>query len=351
MSHTNAPVLGRQTGPSAETNDAAETRNLEELLRALAARGYRFVPPTPATHRRVISRPSRREAVDLRDVFGWSLPFQDTVLDAGILALMQAAGVLQRRGGRFRSAVRVASLGDRLFLHSPYPPSEDSVFFGPDTYRFVDFLRSEVADRGCPHRALDFGAGSGVGGIILADLCRPEAVLLADVNPAALRLAAANAAFAGVPVERVQASDLRDLEGPFDLIVANPPFIAEAGRTYSDGGGMHGGELSLQWLRAGAELLAEGGRMLVYTGSAICSGRDELREALARAFGGRDWELSYREIDPDIFGEELARPAYRDVERIAAVGIALRRPVSERRRALKEAKALLGAMMAGAPPG
>ena len=132
-----------------------------------------------------------------------------------------------------------------------------------------------------------------------------------------------------------------------------PPFIAEGGHTYRDGGGMHGGELSFQWVQAGAELLAEGGRMLVYTGSAICSGRDELREALARAFAGNDWALSYREIDPDIFGEELARPVYRDVDRIAAVGIGLTRlaAVSERRRALKEAKAFLGPVIAGTPPG
>ncbi|MGE0403972.1 MAG: SAM-dependent methyltransferase, partial [Kofleriaceae bacterium] len=38
-------------------------------------------------------------------------------------------------------------------------------------------------------------------------------------------------------------------------------------------------------------------------------------------------ELVYEEIDPDVFGEELDTPAYRDVDRIAAVGatIALRR--------------------------
>ena len=29
--------------------------------------------------------------------------------------------------------------------------------------------------------------------------------------------------------------------------------------------------------------------------------------------------LDYRELDPDVFGEELDRPAYRDVDRIAVV--------------------------------
>ena len=35
--------------------------------------------------------------------------------------------------------------------------------------------------------------------------------------------------------------------------------------------------------------------------------------------------MAYREIDPDVFGEELERPAYRDVERIAAIGAVFRR--------------------------
>jgi hypothetical protein len=30
--------------------------------------------------------------------------------------------------------------------------------------------------------------------------------------------------------------------------------------------------------------------------------------------------LDYREIDPDVFGEELSKPIYADVERIAVVG-------------------------------
>ena len=35
--------------------------------------------------------------------------------------------------------------------------------------------------------------------------------------------------------------------------------------------------------------------------------------------------LRYREIDPDVFGEQLDLPGYEDVERIAAVGAVLSR--------------------------
>lgn len=34
--------------------------------------------------------------------------------------------------------------------------------------------------------------------------------------------------------------------------------------------------------------------------------------------------ISYEEIDPDIFSDELAEPAYADVERIAAVFLKVR---------------------------
>jgi hypothetical protein len=33
----------------------------------------------------------------------------------------------------------------------------------------------------------------------------------------------------------------------------------------------------------------------------------------------QDFDIAYREVDPDIFGEELGTPAYADVERLAAV--------------------------------
>jgi hypothetical protein len=35
----------------------------------------------------------------------------------------------------------------------------------------------------------------------------------------------------------------------------------------------------------------------------------------------------YQELDPDVFGEELEREVYRDVDRIAAVGLEARRPL------------------------
>jgi hypothetical protein len=296
------------------------SRLLGDVLRALGP--YAFVTPTPATHRRFLER-NRRPARDLRDVFGWNLPFAPELLPPSLLQALERAGLLApAEDGLLRSKVRVATEGGLRFLHSAYPTDDpDSVFFGPDSYRFVRFLRAQLPKIGACGRLVDMGAGSGVGGIVAASLLPGAAIALLDVNPAALRFAAANAADAGVAVELVEGKGPGDVAGPVDLVIANPPYIMdEAERTYRHGGGMNGARLSLDWAVAAAARLSPGGKMLLYTGVSIVGGRDALREALEKALPPLGCTLAYEEIDPDIFGEELERPLYRDVERIVAVG-------------------------------
>jgi methylase of polypeptide subunit release factors len=295
---------------------------LLHLLAALDASGYRFVTPTPATQARVVARPDKRQARSLRDIFGWSLPFAPDLLPPPLLAQMQEADLVTGRDGLLKSKVRVSSIGDRLFVHSAYPTeAEDAVFFGPDSYRFVDFVRAELLRAGKAARLVDIGAGAGVGALMAAPLLPGARITLVDINPAALRLARVNARHAGIDIETVEGGDLGDVSGLVDLVIANPPYIIDAHeRTYRDGGGMHGAQVSLDWALAAARRLELGGRMLLYTGVAIVDGKDALREALERDLPGLGCTLRYREIDPDIFGEELEKEPYADVERIAAVG-------------------------------
>ncbi|MEA1014091.1 methyltransferase [Sphingosinicella sp. LY1275] len=294
---------------------------LLDLLAALDRAGYDFVAPTPATHARVLARPGKAVANDLRDIFGWSLPFRPALLPAEMLGCLERAGLASREGDLLKSGVRASRIGSHLFLHSAYPTDDaESVFLGPDSYRFVDFIRSEIPRTAGVRRLVDIGAGAGVGGIMAAALLPGARITLVDVNPAALRLASVNARHAGVDVELLEGEGIGAVSGPIDLAIANPPFIMdEDGRTYRDGGDMHGARLSLDWTLAAARRLEPGGRMLLYTGVAIVDGKDELRTALERELPALGCTLRYRELDPDIFGEELDRPSYRDVERIAAV--------------------------------
>ncbi|NJC05827.1 methylase of polypeptide subunit release factors [Sphingomonas kaistensis] len=299
---------------------------LAALLQALDQEGYAFTTVTPATHQRVVARRPGEAARDLRDIFGWSLSFARDTLPGDMLDLLREGGALEERNGVLRSLVRVSSLSGRLFLHSAYPTeAEDSVFFGPDTYRFARFVEASAEALETPKHLVDLGAGAGPGGISAAGLLEPERISLADINSQALSLACANALAAGLEVETVDGG-LEGVTGEIDLIIANPPFIADAQRrNYRDGGDMLGAALSLDWARQSLERLSPGGTMLLYTGSPIIAGEDRLLAALAELAEDADASLRYEEIDPDIFGEEMDGPPYAEAgaERIAAVGAVL----------------------------
>lgn len=306
---------------------AAERRSaLLALLRLLEARGYDFVTATPGTHTRVLARAPDQLARDLRDVLGWSRRFEPALLDAEVRDALRAAGaVAMEPDGRLRPLLRASRVEGRLFLHSAFPTdAPDSVFLGPDSYRFAQLIAAQLDHRAT--RVLDYGAGAGVGGIVAASLLDRAHLTLADINPRALVLASVNAEHAGVShaTERVEAP--RDLAGSFDLIVTHPPFMIDSGRrAYRDGGDLYGARLSLEWVVQGLALLALGGRLVLHTGVSIVDGRDVLREALRERLPAIGVRLDYRELDPDIFSEDLDQPGYERVERIAAVGLVVER--------------------------
>lgn len=307
---------------------------LLEIAEWLTRQGYAFTTVTPATHARVNARPGNAVARSLRDVFGWSRPFAPTLLPAQPLAALRAAGLLhQAPGGLLRSGVRFSTLEGRLFGHSAYPTTEDdAVFFGPDTVRFVHLARQELAREPLPEAGviLDVGCGAGPGGILTAEACavRQPQLVLSDINERALQFAAANAVHAGWPAVRLAQGDLfAAVDGAFDLVLANPPYLNDRSeRTYRHGGGRWGEALSARIVREGLPRLAPGGRLVLYTGVAMADGIDPLLQGLQPLLAERGWRWHYRELDPDVFGEELEEPAYAEAERIAAVALVVQRP-------------------------
>jgi SAM-dependent methyltransferase len=309
--------------------------SIVELAAWLKAEGYRFVTPTPATHTRVNCRVPDAQARSLRDVFGWSRWFAGDVLPPPIRALLAGAGLLERRGdGRCRSLVRFSSLGDDLYAHSAFPTDQpDAIFFGPDTYRFAGLIEAQLQRQPLRSgaRIVDIGCGAGPGGIVAAKCAAPALpeLTLTDINASALAFAAANAAHAGVTAALLQGDLYAPLAGDFDLIVSNPPYLNDnAGRLYRHGGGEWGGALSERIVREGVHRLAPGGRLVLYTGVAMVDGRDPFIEALRPPLDALGWDWTYRELDPDVFGEELDEAAYALAERIAAVALVVTRPAA-----------------------
>ena len=300
--------------------DVSAGAALIRLAEAIRDTGYSFVTPTPATIARVNARPGAEWATDLRGVFGWSRPFRDGVVPPAILSAMRDAAVLADHPGGHRSLIRLSALDGELFLHSAYPTTAaDAVFFGPDTYRFADAILA-YRPAAPVTRAVDIGCGAGPGAILVARAHPAAEVLAVDINDAALRLTRSNAALAGVEVRAVNSNLLAGVDGDFDLIVANPPYLVDPGeRAYRHGGGPLGAGLSLAILDAALDRLASGGVMLLYTGAAVVNGIDPFRGAATTRLAGTRTDWTYRELDPDVFGEELEGGAYTAADRIAAI--------------------------------
>ena len=298
-----------------------QARTLLELGRQLQRTGYRFVAVTPETHRRVNDRARAQgdgKALSLRDVFGWNRWFDPELLPRGMFDLLQAGELLDSEGPLVRSRIRFASLQDRLFVHSAFPTTDpDAVFFGPDTYRFCALVeRWGIAAR----RVVDVGCGSGAGGILIGgDRSR---LVLADISGRALRFAEINATLNAVRAEIVSSDVLSGIPGEVDLVIANPPYMRdEARRVYRDGGGEYGEALAVRIVQEALERLAPSGRLILYTGTAVVDGLDTFWRAVAPVLREHAAHVYYEELDPDVFGEELERGPYANVERIAVVGL------------------------------
>jgi methylase of polypeptide subunit release factors len=301
---------------------------LLSLGRELQAYDYHFTTITPTSHHRVNARPESAVS-PLQRVFGWSRSFLPTELPPKVVALLDQAGELTFKDGFLWSKVRFSSLGEQLFVHSAFPTdASDSVFFGPDTYRFARALRHAVNDlpAAASFSIIDIGCGSGAGGLhagavlngrVTADL------ILSDINPKALRYSRINAALNGVPNVRTMQSDVfGSINESAHLIVSNPPYLVDRdARLYRHGGGDFGFELSVRIVKEGIDRLYPGGTLFLYTGTPVIDGADMFFAAVRPRLESRNCKYTYEEIDPDVFGEELDSAPYDRADRIAVVAL------------------------------
>lgn len=309
---------------------------LVECGRHLQSARYEFTTVTPLTHERVLRNRGGVSARDLRDAFGWNIPFDGRLLPPALLDRLHTAQLVSAlENGMFQSTVRFSSLAGDLYAHSGFPThQEDAVFFGPDTYRFAALIAAELAVHplGADTRILDMGCGGGPGGMAAARTAsqRVQELVLADINPRALLFSQANARLAQLECCTFVQSDLfQGVAGDFDLIVSNPPYLVDAQqRTYRHGGGEHGEGLSQRIFEHSIGRLKPGGRLILYTGSAIVQGADPFSEWAADMAARAGCPYERREIDPDVFGEELDKSEYAGVERIAAIGLVVHRPAT-----------------------
>lgn len=299
------------------------------LLAYLKMQGYRFTTISPASHEKVNNRPENAMTNNLAGIFGWNRSFNADAVEVYLFDLMQSANIVTKVETGWKSLLRVSSIKDQLFLHSAYPTTgNEAVFFGPDTYRFADAIQHFLSTHNqSVYRALDIGTGSGVGAVLLARALPETEVIAADINNAALNLAHINVDAADIHSIKLVHSDLiKNIKGNFDLIITNPPYLVdEAKRTYRHGGGQLGTQLSLDIVDAAIQRLNPSGALLLYTGVTIADGHDTFLAEVETKLKPAGFTFHYSEIDPDIFGEELASAAYSKADRIAAVVLTARK--------------------------
>jgi release factor glutamine methyltransferase len=118
-------------------------------------------------------------------------------------------------------------LGYRYFWKDKFELSFDTLEPRPDTETLIEACLKHVPNKQAAHRILDLGTGSGC---ILASLLMeyPNAAGVGvDISKGALDTAQVNATYLGISdrVEWKQSDWLANVEGTFDIVISNPPYI------------------------------------------------------------------------------------------------------------------------------
>ena len=121
-------------------------------------------------------------------------------------------------------------VGRREFWGAEFSVSQNTLDPRPDSETLVEAVLERVEDRSAPLSILDLGTGTGC---LLLSLLRelPDAKGLGvDVSPDALTVAKENAGALGLDerVRFVGSNWCEHVEGTFDIVISNPPYIPTA---------------------------------------------------------------------------------------------------------------------------
>jgi release factor glutamine methyltransferase len=119
-------------------------------------------------------------------------------------------------------------LGVREFWGLDFRVSPDVLIPRPETEFIVEEALPVLRALESP-RVADIGTGSGILAVAIAHEIPACSVIASDISPAALAVAERNAAAHGVAgrIRFVETSYLEGVDGTFDVIVSNPPYVRD----------------------------------------------------------------------------------------------------------------------------
>ena len=207
--------------------------------------------------------------------------------------------LIRRRGEREPLAY---VLGEWDFRRLTLTTDRRALVPRPETEVVVERCLALLAGSAAP-RVLDIGVGSGAIAVALVDEHPGVRVVGIDSSPGALALARVNIEQAGFAdrVEVVRGDLLAGVEGPFDLVVSNPPYVLPAEfdslqpevRLYEP-------REALVGVGVGEEVADEARAVLAPGGWTVLESADERAEGLAAALV----DLGYVDVavTPDLAG-------------------------------------------------
>ncbi|MBU1913812.1 MAG: HemK2/MTQ2 family protein methyltransferase [Thermoplasmatota archaeon] len=143
---------------------------------------------------------------------------------------------------------------------------------GPEVYNPSDdsYLLLKVVDVSQEERFLEMGPGTGLLSIHAAKL--GAIVTAADVNPHAVECTKRNAAKNSVRIDTFKSDLFEKVQGNYDVIVFNPPYLPGATTSTSWierawSGGDEGSETAVQFLNDAWKHLSPGGRIFMILSS------------------------------------------------------------------------------------
>ena len=170
------------------------------------------------------------------------LAFDETEIDEKVRLKLTA--LLDRR---LKGEPIAYILGEKEFWSLPLNVSEGTLIPRPDTEILVEkalqIALEKLEENPSHFRILDLGTGTGAIALALASelslICQKKAIQLdvigVDLMPEVVKLAQSNAEKNQLKVQFLQSRWFEHVEGQFDIIVSNPPYIDETDEHLSQG--------------------------------------------------------------------------------------------------------------------
>lgn len=187
-------------------------------------------------------------------------------------------------------------IGRQEFWRLEFAVTPDVLIPRPETEILVEAAIGQLRELASP-RFCEVGIGSGCIAVSILHSVQDASAMATDISAATLSVAGANAVRHGVRhrLELINASIFDNVTGTFDLIVSNPPYVADAEiaslqvevRDHEPLVALSGGSGGLDTI---SQIVGQSPRFLRSGGSLLMEIGFDQAERVAEVFGSDEWE-------------------------------------------------------------